>query len=459
MGVTVGDVDTLMPHTLCNSQGSKAHVDQQTDVAMSQIVYANAFYPSLLTATVHFSVKIAFADGEHPTVRLHSIELLEVVLQLITEELRHLDHSIALGRLGGGNDILLVEPLVRLVDGEGTLLKIEVRRGQGQQLPLPDAAPVKHLKGVEGQRLIHHGLGKLSVLLPGPEQHLLPFFCPHVARLPGRVDIQAVKSGCVVENGAELIVNRFQVSFRQGLSVTVPHLPDLVLPAHDVLGCDLRQLPLGKIGQDLLFDDALLGEPGVELQLGLNVPLIESNKALKGHVHIGLFLHQELPFPFQRLPLGGKAPFELLLALTLPVCVAELHIPSAVVLVLERCHKLLPLSRRLGSRAVELLVEELTVNPARDSDTAGFRQFLVHLPDELIGVGYGHPQLLGHFVHTHKNLICHDKYLPFFVVGDCCLQVLCFINASLLISATFSRFRNQKSDGPFDTLYYLSLSA
>ena len=34
MGIAVGDVDTLMPHTLCNSQGSKAHVDQQTDVAV-----------------------------------------------------------------------------------------------------------------------------------------------------------------------------------------------------------------------------------------------------------------------------------------------------------------------------------------------------------------------------------------------------------------------------------------
>ena len=73
MGIAVGDVDAFMPHTLCNSQGSKAHVDQQTDVAVPQIVYANAFYPSLLTATVHFSVEIAFADGKHPAVRLHSI--------------------------------------------------------------------------------------------------------------------------------------------------------------------------------------------------------------------------------------------------------------------------------------------------------------------------------------------------------------------------------------------------
>ena len=124
--------------------------------------------------------------------------------------------------------------------------------------------------------------------------------------------------------------------------MTVPHFPNLVLPAHNVLGSDLRQLPLGKVGQNLLFDDTLLGEPGVELQLGLNIPFIESNEALKGHVHIGLLFHQELPFPFQRLPLGDKAPFEILLALTLPVGVAELYIPGSVVLVLKRCHNYSP---------------------------------------------------------------------------------------------------------------------
>ena len=269
MGVAVGDVDALMPHALRDGQGGKAHVDQQTDVAVSQIVYANPFHPRLLAATVHFPVKIAFADGEHSAVRLHAVELLEVVLQLVTQELGHLNHPVALGRLGGGDDILLVEPLVRLVDGESAFLEVEVRRGQGQQLALPDTAPVQNFKGVEGQRLVHHGFGKLGVLLSGPEQHLLSFLRPHVARLPGRVEVQAVKSGSVVKDGAKLIVDRFQIGLGQRFAVAVPHFPDLVLPAHNVLGRDLRQLPLGKIGQDLLFDDALLGEPGVELQLGL----------------------------------------------------------------------------------------------------------------------------------------------------------------------------------------------
>ena len=215
------------------------------------------------------------------------------------------------------------------------------------------------------------------------------------------VDIQAVKSGSMVENGAELIVNRFQIGFGQRLAVAVPHFPNLVLPAHNVLGCNLRQLPLGKVRQNLLFDDALLGEPSVELQLGLNVPLIESNEALKGHVHIGLLLHQELPFPFQRFSFGGKTTLEFLLALTLPVGVAELHIPGAVVLVLNAAMITPPFSL-FGSRAIKLLVEELAVDPAGNRDAAGFRQFLVHLPDELVGIGYGYSQLLGHFIDAHK---------------------------------------------------------
>ena len=66
----------------------------------------------------------------------------------------------------------------------------------------------------------------------------------------------------------------------------------------------------------------------------------------------------------------------------------------------------LPLSRRLGSRAVELLVEELAVDPPGNRDAAGFRQFLVHLPDELVGVGPRHAQLVRHLVYPDK-LVFH----------------------------------------------------
>lgn len=40
MGIAVGDVDAFMPYTLCDGQGGKTHVDQQTDMAMTKLVEA-----------------------------------------------------------------------------------------------------------------------------------------------------------------------------------------------------------------------------------------------------------------------------------------------------------------------------------------------------------------------------------------------------------------------------------
>ena len=141
---------------------------------MSQIVYANAFYPRLLTATVHFSVEIAFADGKHPAVRLHAIELLEVVLQLITEELRHLDHAVTLGCFRRSDHILLIEPLVRLIDGNGALFKVKICWGQGQQLSLPDAAPLPRVRQQPDPRQGAAGGSDLTLSLVGHERgHLL----------------------------------------------------------------------------------------------------------------------------------------------------------------------------------------------------------------------------------------------------------------------------------------------
>ena len=80
--------------------------------------------------------------------------------------------------------------------------------------------------------------------------------------------------------------------------MAVPQLPDFILPTDNVLCRDLREFSIRKIGEDLFLDDTLLGKLGIEFQLGFNVLLVESNKTLKGHVHISLFFHQELPLPF-----------------------------------------------------------------------------------------------------------------------------------------------------------------
>ena len=98
--------------------------------------------------------------------------------------------------------------------------------------------------------------------------------------------------------------------------MAVPQFPNFILPTDSVPSL---------VSQVLSFS------------LGL-MSFSESNKALKGHIHISLFFYQELPFPFQRFSLGGKAALELLLAFALSIGVTELNIPGSIVLIFERCH-------------------------------------------------------------------------------------------------------------------------
>ena len=73
--------------------------------------------------------------------------------------------------------------------------------------------------------------------------------------------------------------------------MAVPQLPNFILPTDNVLCRDLREFSICKIGKDLFLDDTFLSEPSIEFQLRFNVLLIESDEALKGHVHISLFFH------------------------------------------------------------------------------------------------------------------------------------------------------------------------
>ena len=83
MRVTVCDVDTLMSHTVGNRQSCKAHIDQQTYMAVTKVVNPYAFYPSLLAAPVHLMMKIMLANGENPAIRLHVVKLLDILLHLL----------------------------------------------------------------------------------------------------------------------------------------------------------------------------------------------------------------------------------------------------------------------------------------------------------------------------------------------------------------------------------------
>ena len=74
----------------------------------------------------------------------------------------------------------------------------------------------------------------------------------------------------------------------------------------------------------------------------------------------------------------------------------------------------------LFSRSVELLMEELAVDPACNGDAAGLSQLFVQLTDELIRIRNRYAKLFRNFIYSHKNFSCHrqNTFLSWFVV-DC----------------------------------------
>ena len=101
--------------------------------------------------------------------------------------------------------------LIGFVDPYRFLLKVKVCRSKCQQLSFTDSAPVQHLKCVIGTGLLHHHFGKLLIFLRCPEQHFLVLFGAHVADLCCRISLQFIVADSMVEDGTQLIVQRFQI--------------------------------------------------------------------------------------------------------------------------------------------------------------------------------------------------------------------------------------------------------
>ena len=83
----------------------------------------------------------------------HSAEKTDSVSGAIYSEnynKKNFDDPITLFSFWSSNQILPIQPLIGFVDGNSSLLKVKICRGQSQQFPLPDASPVEHFKSIEG---------------------------------------------------------------------------------------------------------------------------------------------------------------------------------------------------------------------------------------------------------------------------------------------------------------------
>src|SRR5699024_10536506 len=183
VGVAVGNINAFMSHPVSDCQGRKAHVNEQRNVGVPQVVYSDPLDPSLFRPPVHLPVEVGFCHRENAVGGFHPIQALDIVPHFFTEENGHLNDPVALRCLGAGNHILGLERLAGLGDRDSLFPKVEVFMSEGQQLPRANAAPVEHFKGVIGEGLVHHGLGKFQILRLCPEQHFPSLGLSHVARL------------------------------------------------------------------------------------------------------------------------------------------------------------------------------------------------------------------------------------------------------------------------------------
>ena len=147
MRIILSDVDALMSHPVCDGCGREPHVDEKRNRTVTNIVDSDARDSSLFGTSIHLPVEITLGNGEHSVICSNSVEHFEVILNFLCQKLRHSNDTITLFGFWSGDQILPIQPLVRLIDGDSALLKIKICRGQSQKFSLSNAAPVKHLKG------------------------------------------------------------------------------------------------------------------------------------------------------------------------------------------------------------------------------------------------------------------------------------------------------------------------
>ena len=68
MGVAISDIDTLVAYTLGNGQCRKAHINQEGNVTVANIVDPDTLDACLFAAALHLPMQVVLADRENAAV-------------------------------------------------------------------------------------------------------------------------------------------------------------------------------------------------------------------------------------------------------------------------------------------------------------------------------------------------------------------------------------------------------
>ena len=68
MCVPIGYINALVSNTISDGDSRKSHVNEQTDVAMSDSVNPYSLYTAGGTASAHFVMQIGFCEWEYTVI-------------------------------------------------------------------------------------------------------------------------------------------------------------------------------------------------------------------------------------------------------------------------------------------------------------------------------------------------------------------------------------------------------
>ena len=173
----------------CNfkTYGRESHINQQRNMRVSEIVDSDLFDPAGLTASFHFVVQIGLGNGENSITIIDPIQASNIVLQFFSQEIGHLNISDTVWCFRVSYQILALDALKGLRNADDASLEVNILFGQGKHFTQAQAAPIKHLKRIEGNRLVHDCFRKCLIFTLRPEKHFSGFFFAHVAGFSCRV--------------------------------------------------------------------------------------------------------------------------------------------------------------------------------------------------------------------------------------------------------------------------------
>ena len=118
MSIAISNLDALMAEAISDCYRRESHLDEQGHMGVPQVMNTNPLHARRLRSAIHFVMQIALRDREQPVVRLDAVLNPDVILNFITQELRQFNGSVALLGLRRRDNVLPLNPLVRLVDGQ-----------------------------------------------------------------------------------------------------------------------------------------------------------------------------------------------------------------------------------------------------------------------------------------------------------------------------------------------------